>query len=207
MRLEGSTFRDWDVSRETQEGLQIYLDLLLKWNPRINLVAPGTLSCAVDRHFRDSAQICRWHKDPGPSWVDLGSGGGFPGMVCAIILKETHPETKVSLIERDLRKAAFLREVSQRTGTSVSVHSQPIEHVTPKAASTVSARALAPLVDLLDLVERHLAPTGKALLMKGKQSQSEIDEARVAWRFNSTSHPSITDEQAVILEIGALQRV
>lgn len=196
-----------DVSRETEARLAHYLNLLRKWNPRINLVANGTLDDAVTRHFSDSAQLVSLRPSPGPSWVDLGSGGGFPGLVVAILLEEIRPDTTVTLIESDRRKSVFLRTVIRETGISARVISARIENAPPQNATTVSARALAPLSKLLIYVERHMRATGTAFFPKGETWGKEARDAQSQWQFSCTAHTSRTNPKAVVLEIGDLVHV
>jgi 16S rRNA (guanine527-N7)-methyltransferase len=196
-----------DVSRETLERLNLYLDLLRRWNSKINLVAKATLEDAVERHFNDSAQLVTLCPEFSGHWVDLGSGGGFPGLVVAILLHEIHPSTRITLIESDLRKATFLRTVLRETAVSGLVLTTRIEATGPQCADILSARALAPLPRLLDLAHRHLSGTGMALFMKGESWEKEMDAARAQWQFSCTPHKSKTNANAVVLEIGDLTHV
>lgn len=195
-----------DVSRETLERLKTYESLLRKWNPAINLVAKSTLDDAWTRHILDSVQVFDLGQGA-THWADLGSGGGFPGMVVAILAAERTPELKVTLVESDQRKATFLRTVARETGVSANVISRRIEQVDPLGADVVSARALASLDMLLGFAERHMKHTGKAIFLKGENYQQEIDAALASWRFNVQKTPSKTDSRAVILSIGELSRV
>lgn len=196
-----------DVSRETLERLNHYLAMLTKWNPRINLVARATLAEAADRHFADSAQLVSVVPHPSGHWVDIGSGGGFPGLVIAILLAESAPDVPVSLIESDTRKATFLRSVIRETGLTARVHADRIEACTPQEATILSARALAPLPKLMEFAARHLAPGGTALFMKGESWGKELEDARSQWQFSCTPHTSRTNPNAVVLEIGDLVHV
>ena len=191
-----------NVSRETLEMLEAYAELLKAWNPKINLVSPKTLDELWTRHFLDSAQLLSFAQDA-KHWVDLGSGGGFPGAVVAIM---GGPETQVTLIESDQRKAAFLRAVARET-VGFKVIASRIEEAPPQNADVVSARALAPLSQLLPYVARHLAPGGRAILPKGRKAQDEIREALEHWRFDCETYPSKTDPDAVILTLGEIKRV
>lgn len=195
-----------DVSRETIERLNTYKALLLRWNKKINLVAPGTIEDAWRRHFLDSAQLVDLAGIPG-HWADLGSGGGFPGMVAAIIMHERSPNTAFTLIESDQRKAVFLRTVARETAIPVSVKADRIESAPPAAADIVSARALAPLDALLGYCARHLADGGKALLLKGDSHLVEIEKAQKNWQFQVERIPSRTQENAVVLIIEGIARV
>ncbi|PIE15960.1 MAG: 16S rRNA (guanine(527)-N(7))-methyltransferase RsmG [Rhodobacterales bacterium] len=195
-----------DVSRETLERLDTYAALLTKWNPAINLVAPSTLQHLWSRHFLDSAQVLGIAPDA-KKWVDIGTGGGFPGLIVAILAAQTHPDLAVTCIESDLRKATFLRTVARETGVDVQVISNRIEQVEPLHADVLSARALAPLNKLLGFAERHLSPDGRALFLKGASYADEVKEALENWRFQADTYASKTDLNAVILTLGDISRV
>lgn len=194
-----------DVSRETLARLDTYAALLTKWNPAINLVAPSTLDQLWTRHFLDSAQVLEIAPE-GKTWVDIGTGGGFPGLIVAILAAEKRPDLRVTCIESDLRKATFLRTVAREAGVEVDVISKRIEQVAPMGADILSARALAPLAQLLGFAERHLSPNGRALFLKGANHASEVKEALEMWSFQADTYPSKTSSDAVILSLGDIQR-
>ena len=196
-----------DVSRETSSRLDHYRLLLEKWNLRINLVARGTLTQVVERHFVDSAQLITIPEKLPRTWVDLGSGGGFPGLVIAIILAERAPESQTTMIESDTRKATFLRTVLRETGVAGTVISKRIELADPQDAEVVSARALASLSSLLAFSRQHMAQSGSSLFMKGENWGKEVKDARKEWKFSCTPHTSKTNANAVVLEIGDLEHV
>ena len=188
------------VSRETHERLIAYEALVRKWNAKINLVAPSTLPEFNSRHIQDSIQIFDHVQFPEGNWVDLGSGGGLPGIVVSIYAQKA-PLT-VSLVESDQRKSAFLRTVIRELSLqNVSILTGRIENVPPLAANFVSARALAPLSVLLSMVQRHMHQDGTAIFLKGRSWKAECEEARKEWRFDVTSFPSKTDPDAAILKI------
>lgn len=196
-----------NVSRETLEKLKTYQDLLVKWSPKINLVAPKTLETAWNRHFVDSAQVFEFRSADKGHWVDLGSGAGFPGLVCAVLAAEHGFDLRFTLVESDARKCAFLRTVIRELNLSAKVKTQRIEALDPQNADILSARALSSLTNLLEMVDRHRKPTGQALLLKGATWQKEVAEAQNAWKFQMTPHTSRTDDAAVILEIGEISSV
>ena len=198
----------FDVSRETAERLDTYADLLRKWNPRINLIAPGSVQDIWSRHIIDSAQLFDLAPGSAASWADLGSGGGLPGLVCAILSADAGAETDFILVESDQRKAAFLSTAVRELGLdNTTVCAERIEAVNPLWSQIVTARALAPLSALLRHVERHLAPGGIALLPKGAQHADELTEARKTWSFTWRTEPSRTDPRAAIYLIEGLSRV
>ena len=196
-----------NVSRETSERLDIFAALLCKWNNAINLVARSTLPDLWIRHFLDSAQVFDLAKAKRGHWADLGSGGGFPGMVCAILAQEKAPNLTFTLVESDQRKATFLRTVSRETAVPVHVIAARIEDIPPLQADILSARALAPLKTLLHHAERHLNPDGRALFLKGATFRREVQEALETWAFRSDEYASSTDSAGAILCLGDIRRV
>ena len=196
-----------NVSRETTAMLEEYVGLIEKWNPAINLVSKSSLADIWPRHILDSAQVLSLGGMSIRSWADLGSGGGLPGIVVAIMATAQMPLMKVTLVEVDQRKSAFLRQVCQKLDLNVEVLSERIEQLPSLSAQVVSARALAPLDRLLDYVDRHIDTDGKALLSKGASFEAEILIARKKWNFDLEIHRSAIQEASVILEIGRLSRV
>ncbi len=194
-----------DVSRETLAALETYSELLKEWNKTINLVSPKTLEALWTRHFLDSAQLFDVVRSTGV-WADLGSGGGFPGLVIAIMKREAQVG-EVILVEADQRKATFLRTVIRTLHLPARVVVDRIEHAKPLHADVVSARALAPLSTLLGFAERHLNPSGTAVFPKGEKAEEEIAEALENWVFDCEKLPSQTDANSAILRIGDIKRV
>ena len=187
------------------ERLQIFTDLVLKWNPRINLVAKSQLPALWARHIADSAQIYPLIDTAPRLWADFGSGGGFPGVVLAILAADLAPERQHVLVESDLRKSAFLMEAARQTGISLQVKAERAESLAPLAAQVVSARALASLETLFGLLQPHMAPDAIAVLPKGAAHQSEIDAARATWDFLVEVAPSRTEDAAKILIVSKLR--
>lgn len=196
------------VSRETSERLVHFSQLFQKWARTINLVAPSTLDDLWQRHIADSAQI--YQLSPGPKrWVDLGSGGGFPGIVTAILLRDCE-DGWVHLVESNNKKAAFLRVALNETGARGSVHAIRIEdapQVIPEC-DAISARALADLSQLLEycgpwmMTER--AP--RAFFHKGRDYQQEVDKAVGRFQFDLVKHRSVIEPDSVVLEVANLSR-
>lgn len=196
-----------DVSRETLDRLENLLELTAKWNPAINLVSKSTLPDGWDRHIRDSAQLFNLAPTEARNWVDLGSGGGYPGLVIAVLSKELTPERRVTLVESDQRKATFLRQAAQSLGLSVRVIVERAELVEPLNADVLSARALASLTKLCEFAQRHLAPAGIALFPKGAAHAEELALARQSWVFDLAQYPSLTDKTAAILVLSGVSHV
>lgn len=195
-----------DVSRETISRLEAYQALLLKWNKAINLVSRTTEEDFWTRHILDSAQLFRNLPDNALRWLDVGSGGGLPGLVVAIIAKEKRPDLRVTLVESDQRKSTFLRQAGRELDLSIDVLAERIESITPFKANVLSARALAPLSELLPLVSQHLEEDGVAILPKGERFREELKKAQSDWQFDVVVEPSMTDNAAKILTIRGLTR-
>ncbi len=195
-----------NVSRETLDRLRAYEALLRKWNPAINLVAKSTLDDIWSRHFLDSTQIYDLAPKSALSWADLGSGGGFPGIVVAILAASDERPLAMTLVESDQRKAAFLMAAARELGLKLAVRADRIEALPPLNADVLSARALAPLDQLIGHAERHLSPEGVALFHKGANHAAELKQALEKWRFSYEASHSATDADAVIYQIMGVSR-
>lgn len=196
-----------NVSRETMEKLEHYLEMLKKWNPAINLVAKSTIEDAWTRHFVDSIQVFQHAPDNWRHWADFGSGGGFPGAVIAILAGANEASRQVTLVESDQRKAAFLRSVLRETSSPGTVAAKRVEAIPSLSADVVSARALADLTKLLEFADLHCAENSTYLFPKGANWQKEVLLAEESWSFDYTAITSGTDPNAIILKIGGLARV
>lgn len=204
---EAKQFQEiFNVSRETIERLDAYRALLERWNARMNLVSKQSITEFWTRHAADSAQIAQICRGGTGNWVDLGSGGGFPAVVLAVIFAGESREIQMTMVESDMRKASFLRAALRETGVPGRVEAQRIEKLAPMNADFISARALAPLHKLVGYAKRHGAPAGKAFFLKGAKAEEEIKEALVSWRFDVEKFPSKTDPAALVLKIGGIAR-
>ena len=207
MPAEDAVLESLNVSRETSERLKLLVDLLKKWNPRINLVSKSTLEEVWTRHILDSAQIFGLVDKPVAKWVDIGSGGGFPGLVVAILSMDDNSEFETTLIESDQRKCAFLRTVLRETGVCGRVLAKRIEEADPQHADILSARALAELGLLFTFAERHLSKGGTMLFPKGVTWEKELHAAQESWSFSHEVITSKTEPNSVILKVKDLRRV
>jgi len=222
------------VSRETIERLVLYEKLLAQWQKAVNLVAAGTLDRVWHRHFADSAQLVPLAPAGTSSWIDLGSGAGFPGLVAAILLADQayglpsplrggvggggnhdgkdlgSPPTHITLIESDTRKCAFLREVARHTGIAVEILSTRVESVRIQVnlalPAVISARAVAPLDQLLALAAPLSPPGAVGLFLKGKEAFKELRNAEKTWKFDVELVPSVTDRHGRVVVISNLER-
>ena len=195
------------VSRETAARLDRYVALLQEWQAKTNLVAPSTLPNLWTRHISDSLQLLTL----APSakvWIDLGSGGGFPGVVLACALAET-PGARIHLVERIAKKAAFLREAIRITGAPGAVHLADIGDTVERFAGSVdcvTARAVAPLHQLIGFAEPLVKRGAKALFLKGQDVGAELTEATKYWKIEPKLHSSRTGGQGWIVELDAIER-
>ncbi|PDT51992.1 MULTISPECIES: 16S rRNA (guanine(527)-N(7))-methyltransferase RsmG [Sinorhizobium] len=197
------------VSPETHEKLEHFAGLFQKWAKLINLVAPSTLEDLWQRHITDSLQI--FQLSPSPKvWVDLGSGGGFPGVITAICLSE-FSDGWVHLVESNNKKAAFLRVALNETGARGSVHPIRIEQAASAIprCDAISARALADLSQLLDYCAPWMLQNDAktvAFFHKGRDYQTEVDKAVSRFQFDLVKHASVVEPDSVVLEIANLSR-
>jgi 16S rRNA (guanine527-N7)-methyltransferase len=193
------------VSRETEQRLDIFVDLLAHWQNSINLVSPATLPQLWTRHIADSLQLLRLVDNP-TCWVDLGAGGGFPGLVLACALADV-PGAEVHLVESNQKKAAFLREAARVTGAPARVHAARIADFLRGFSGrpdAVSARALAPLKVLLDEAAPLLKTGAKGVFPKGQDVDAELTEASKYWKFNHDLVPSVTSPDGRIIVVRSL---
>lgn len=190
------------VSRETIEKLEIYISLLQQWNKKINLVSQQGMDQVWKRHVYDSFQLIRYLDSSVKSIADLGSGGGFPGLILAL-----STDIPVILIESDKRKTIFLREVLRQTKTQATVLCQRIENVNAISADVVTARALTSLTQLLKFSKNILNKNGYCLFLKGRSVNLEIEEAQKNWKINYKTFSSQTNADGVIVKINQFERV
>jgi len=184
------------VSRETLARLEAYVGLLTAWNRRINLVGPRTIGDIWRRHILDAAQLLPFIPPKTRVLLDIGSGAGLPGLVLAMLGgAETH------LVEADQRKCVFLREAARITGTKLHIHAQRLEKCPRFRVDIVTARAFAPLPDLLDQVEDFIDTHSILLFLKGKTVGEELTEARKGWNMRATLHPSASDPSGTVLRL------
>ena len=190
------------VSRETEARLDRYVDLLLQWQAKTNLVAPSTLPNLWTRHIADSLQLLTI----APSarvWADLGSGGGFPGVVLACAMAEA-PDAMVHLVERNAKKAAFLREALRVTNARGVVHLSDIGDSVDRIVGRVdcvTARAVAPLHQLIGFAAPLVSQGAKALFLKGQDVEAELTESTKYWNIKPHLHPSRTGGNGWIVEL------
>jgi 16S rRNA (guanine527-N7)-methyltransferase len=181
------------VSRETEQRLDRYADLLRQWQAKVNLVAPSTLPTLWTRHIADSLQLLEL-APRARIWVDFGSGGGFPGIVLACAMAE-HDDAMVHLVERNAKKAAFLREALRVSGGRGTVHLADIGDYVDSfrgPVDCITARALASLNVLLGFAEPLMKQGAKALFLKGQDVESELTEATKYWNISPRLHQSRT---------------
>lgn len=195
-----------DVSRETFDKLEAFAELVQKWTARINLVSRSSGKDLWNRHILDSAQLFQLAPAQG-TWVDLGSGGGFPGIIIAILSEGAKADHQVTLVESDQRKSVFLRTAIREVQLGAKVISSRIEEIPSMNADILTARALADLSTLCGFAERHLSPNGLALFPKGAQWQKEDKVAREIWSYSCDPVKSKSHPDAAVLKMKDIVRV
>lgn len=196
------------VSRETLARLDRFVLLLLQWQQRINLIAPSTIPMLWTRHIADSLQVMAL-APAARTWVDFGSGGGFPAIPVACALAE-HPGAQVHLIESNGKKAAFLREAVRQLGLPAYVHQTRVENIGdsgPATADVVSARALAPLKTLCDQAFPLIARGAVGLFLKGQDVDAELTDAAKYWTIEASKVPSKTSPEGCVVVVRGLHRL
>ncbi len=188
-------------SEDVWRGLEIHVSALLKWQRSINLVARSTLDEVWTRHVVDSLQLLPLIPAGARTLVDLGSGAGFPGLVVAI----ARPDLSVRLVESDNRKAVFLGEVARQAAPATVIVNKRIEAAAPDPADVVTARALAPLSQLLDWAHRFTTDPTICLFHKGKSIDDELTDAERRWMMTMDRVPSVTAPDAAILRVARLR--
>ena len=196
-----------DVSRETLDALKYFEDLVVLWNPAINLISNSSISDLWSRHIIDSAQLFLFTLPDEGLWLDVGSGGGFPGIVVSIIAKELAPSLRVVLVESDKRKCVFLRTVIRELGLSVKVINDRIENVKLDDVVYLSARALRNLNSLLFIVENNVSRETVCVFPKGRSYKKELVESQKNWKFDFNLIDSNTSEDSKVIVLKGLERV
>jgi len=194
------------VSRETRRRLEIYVEMLNKWNRSINLVAKSSLNDVWQRHIADSLQIADIAGDAG-SWIDLGSGGGLPGLIIAAARIESSPNTHVTMVESDQRKCTFIAAAADAMDLDVTIQCRRIEESSVQTYDVISARALASLPSLLELALPYRHHKTICLFPKGAKAQQEMNAALKVWNVSYQALQSVTDPSATIFRIQEYSRV
>ncbi len=189
------------ISDDTLARLEALVAVLLKWQARINLICRGTVADVWRRHVLDSAQLAPLLPAKAETVIDLGSGAGFPGLVLAILgIRGIH------LVESDGRKCAFLREAARITGAAVEIHAVRAEALAPREADAITARALAPLSDLLDIASPFLGPHTACIFPKGRGAEQELTVSQKTWMMTVSRFESVTDPEGTILKLKDISR-
>jgi 16S rRNA (guanine527-N7)-methyltransferase len=183
-----------------------YEAMLKKWNPKINLVSDSTISDVWHRHFADSAQLFSYIPSAASSWLDFGSGAGFPGLVCAAMAASLRPKLHFTLAESDQRKSSFLLNTIRELDLNASVVVDRIENIPPQRADIISARAVSALDQLLEYSMPHAHESTVLLFPKGNSYETELTAARNHWHIEEKVFRSLTDPKSVILRIEGFER-
>lgn len=188
------------IDAETAERIARFAAHLEKWQKAINLISAKTLPQLWERHILDSLQLAPLIPAGARTLVDVGSGAGFPGLILALLNR-----WDVHLVESDTRKSVFLRDSARLCGVPVTVHAVRIESLDAPKADVITARALAPVADLLRLTAGFRQSGTIHLFPKGRGAEAELTDAEKTWTLTVGRTPSLTDPDAVILQIGEVQ--
>jgi 16S rRNA (guanine527-N7)-methyltransferase len=199
----GTVQREFDVPRETMERLDAFTALLVQENQRQNLVSKAGLEVIWQRHILDSAQLLRWTPSANSSWIDLGSGAGFPGLIVAALHKGP-----VVLVEERRLRVDFLHRAAAMLGVEERIEIIPrkVERMDRRVFDVISARAFAPLPRLFELAVRFSTAKTLWILPKGRNARSELDSAESSWQGEFRLEPSMTDAEASILIASGVKR-
>lgn len=197
----------FNVSRETQTALEAFEQHLIDWSASINLVSKSTLDDFWSRHAIDSAQLILKSDPNDKSWVDFGSGAGFPGLIIAALLKQSGDNYRVRLIDNSLKRCAFLRESARLLNVKVEVINSDLEKVVPEKFDVVTARAFTNLTNLLNYSHPYAALGAKLLFLKGENVQTEVNEASTKYSFEFKISPSLAHSRGCIIEISELAKI
>ncbi|VDC21893.1 16S rRNA (guanine(527)-N(7))-methyltransferase RsmG [Pseudogemmobacter humi] len=204
--MDQALWTELRASGAALEKLRLFAALAEKWTRSINLISRATVADLWSRHIEDSARILTLAPPAPAIWADFGAGGGFPGLVVAVLLQDRGLRTRIVLVESDQRKATFLREAARQLGLPTVICAERAEAITPLGADVVSARALAPLNMLCEIMERHGTPDGMALFPKGETWQEEVDVARKNWFFDLEAACDPGHKGSAILKLRNLRR-
>lgn len=194
-------FTQSNVSRETLDKLFLYEELLTKWQKSINLVSNATINTIWERHFLDSAQLYDHIDNPEASILDIGSGGGFPAIILAIL-----GINNIHVAESDKRKCIFLKEITRQCKLNTTIHNTRIEALEPRPYDIITSRACASLDTLIHYAEPFLSKNTYCLFPKGQNYTKEIGEALLKWNFDYELFPSLSDTSARIIKIHNISR-
>lgn len=195
--------RLFDVPRETMERLDAFAALLRAENERQNLVSKASLGAVWQRHILDSAQLLRWAPSSTATWLDLGTGAGFPGLVVAVL-----HEGWVTLVEERKLRVEFLRRAAELLGIAgrVEIEAGKLNRMPPRIFDVISARAFAPLPRLFELATPFSTQKTLFVLPKGRNARAELEAAESSWQGAFRLEPSLTDAEASILLARGVKR-
>ena len=196
----------YSVSRETQNELMLYHQLLIDWQQKFNLVSKSSLDDAWKRHFEDSAQLVKFIPQSAQTMIDFGSGAGFPALVVAMMLKGRTPYLNVSMVESIRKKTLYLNAVAEATNTNVEVINDRIENLPSKKYDVITSRAMTSLKDLLGYAYRFCHKNTVCIFPKGKSYAEELAEAHKFWRFKCVIEQSEVSAEGKILIINNISK-
>ena len=200
--------KDQNVPRETLEDFEKFIDMLQKGNEEINIISKETAKKEVirERHIVDSAQVIDFIDLNSSTVIDIGSGGGMPGIILSIMLKNMKNSAKVCLYEKSHRKSVFLRNVSRDLKLSTEIIQQNIFEAKDLESGTVMARAFKPMPVILELVYKNFCKYNNLILFMGKNGEKILEDSLKNWDFDYEKKQSITSEGSFLLNIKNIKK-
>ena len=189
------------ISREIEGKLKLYVDILLHWQKKINLISNNTIDDVWQRHIIDSLQLASFISDKNRKIVDIGSGAGLPGMVLAIA-----GYSGVHLVESDRKKALFLSEVKRQLNVDVEIYNDRVEGIEVDEVDVIIARACAPLNKIMGLSHRLILENTIGIFLKGEGFEKEMNEFTKSYKADILAYPSVTNDKSAILNISNITR-
>ena len=198
----------YNVSRETIQKLNDFVEILREWNEKMNLVSKNSLENVWERHVFDSLQLIEYLPAETKNLVDIGSGAGFPGIVLAIVMQEKFPAAKITLVESITKKTVYLNDVCQKLGlANTKIENNRVENIVFKSVDVITARAVAALDILCGYVYKIGGKNTEMLFLKGQTYTREDMVARQKWRYEANVYPNKYAEGGVVMKLRNLRKI
>ena len=203
-----SRLNDLNVSRETFLDFENYISMILEKNKKINIISQNTASkkTLIDRHIIDSAQIIDFVDLNSNTTTDLGSGGGMPGIIVAIILKNMKNNMKVHLYEKSYHKSHFLKEVSKKLNLKTKVFQKNIFEIKNLETGTIMSRAFKPMPIVLNLAYENFSKYKNLIFFMGKNGKKVFEDSKKNWELEYTEKKSLTNEDSFLINIKKIKK-
>ena len=200
-------YLDSIVSRETLEKINKYCEFLIKYNKDLNLISKSTEDIIMSRHIEDSAQLLKYTDNNDKNILDIGSGGGFPGVVMELLKKDLNINFKLDIVEKSKKKCTYLKKLCKFLEIDVEIHNYDIKVLKKKNYTTLVSRAFKKLDNFLGILDMSNIKYNKILLLKGESYLLEIEQAKKYWELNCDYHTSVTNPGSKVLVINSVKKI